>query len=264
MKKRFAGLAMALCLTLSALTTAASASACFPRYTGGSGSIAAALDELGADPSYASRAAIAAANGIDGYRGTAAQNTRMLELLRQGALVRPGGAAPAASSGLAAANLGRVSFLRQGPNTCKATAAAMAVNLILGWDRYATADMIHSGVLCRSLEGELYTGSDGNTYRTSYQTDSYTGSLSGLEAAVAKAVDSGLPIVAAVHSSATRHHWIVIVGRDASGNYLAVDPARSGTGSMASQARTMASLGYSFGLTDYASPHYGCISFQRR
>lgn len=332
MKKRVAALTAALCLTLSTLTASAG-TACFPRYTGGSASIAAALASLGADSSYSNRAKIAAANAISGYRGTAAQNTRMLELLRQGALIDPSApavsrfpaytgsspsiaaalsalgedsafayrariaaangmadytgtaaqnthmlqllkqgalirpdssAAPAPSGGLTAANLGRVSFLRQAVNTCKATSAAMAVNLILGENRYSTADMIDSGVLCRSLEGELYTGSDGNTYRAAYKTDGYTGSLGELEAAVEAALSGGLPIVAAVHSSATRHHWIVIVGRDSGGGYLAVDPGRNGSGTMASQARSMSAMGYSFGLTDYAAPHYGYISFQRR
>ncbi len=338
MMKRLAAWAAALCLTLSALTTAGAA-ACFPRYAGNSGSIAAALDAVGADASYANRAKIAQANGIGGYRGTAAQNTRMLELLKagtlidpaapdspyfpvyggdspsiaaaldtlgvesgfayrariaaangvadysgtaaqntgllallkQGRLVRPeGSAAPAASGGPldskgpAGANLGRVSFLRQDKDTCKATSAAMAVNLLLGWDRYRTRDMIYSGVLCRSLDGELYTGSDGNAYRAAYKTDGYVGSLKELEAAVEAAVSQGLPIVAAVHSAASRHHWIVVVGRDGQGGYLAVDPARSGSGSMAAQARSMASMGYSFGLADYAQPHYGYISFQRR
>lgn len=330
MKKRFAALAIALCLTLSTLTASASAAACFPRYTGSSVSITTALDALGIDPSYSNRAKIAAANGISDYRGTAAQNTQMLGLLKQGALidpsdspffpaytgsspsiaaalsalgvdsafsyraqiaaangiagysgsaaqntsllrllrqgrlVKPGrSAAPAASGGLTAANLDRVSFLRQDPNTCKATSAAMAVNVVVGSDRYSTADMIYSGVLCRSLEGEMYTGSDGNMYRVAYKTDSYAGSLSELEAAVETALSQGLPIAAAVHSASTRHHWIVIVGRDSRGNYLAVDPARNGSGSMAAQAAGMASMGYSFGLTDYSVPHYGYISFQR-
>lgn len=259
MKQRFAAAALALCLTLSALTATAGAASYFPQYTGSSVSIAVALDSLGVDPSYSNRTGIAAANGISGYRGTAAQNTRMLQLLKQGVLIDP-----SAAGGLTAANLGRVSFLRQDKNTCKATAAAMAVNLIVGGNRYSTADMIYSGVLCRSLNGEVYTGSDGNTYRATYKTDSYTGSKSELSAAVDATLADGLPIVAAVHSSSTRHHWIVIVGRDASGNYLAVDPARNGSGSMASQAKTMASMGYSFGLTDYATPHYGYISFQQR
>ena len=306
MKKRFAALALTLCLTLSTLTASAGAASYFPRYTGGSGSIAAALDSLGADSSYSNRVKIAAVNGVSGYRGTAGQNTQLLallkqgtlidpsvsesacfpaytgsspsivaalsalgvdssfsyrtriaaangvssysgsavqntnllQLLRQGKLVRPGSfsaSAPAASGGLTTANLGRVSFLRQDTNTCKATSAAMAVNLLLGRDRYSTADMIYSGVLCRSLDGDVYTGS----------------------------LPAALPIVAPVHSSATRHHWIVLVGRDSQGNYLAVDPARNGSGTMASQAKSMAAMGYSFGLTDYATPHYGYISFQR-
>ena len=258
MTKRFAALAAALCLTLCTLTTAAGAASHFPPYTGASTSIAAALDALGADPSYANRAKIAAANGISNYSGSAAQNTALLELLRQGRLLRPGSSAsPAAPGGLTSANLSRVSFIRQDRNTCKATSAAMAVNLLLGSNRYSTTSMIHSGVLCRSLEGNVYTGSDANAYRTTYKTDSYVGSLRELEAA-------GLPIVTAVHSASSRHHWIVVVGRDSAGNYLAVDPARSGSGSMASQARSMAAMGYSFGLTDYAQPHYGYISFQRR
>lgn len=334
MKKRFAALVMALCLMLPMLTATASAASCFPQYTGGSVSITTALDALGIDPSYSNRSEIAAANGISGYRGTAAQNTQMLELLKQGMLIdpnapaapdspffpvytgsspsivtalgalgvdpsfpyrtqiaaangitdysgsaaqntsllqllkqgkliRPGSSVPTASSGLTSANLDRVSFLRQDKNTCKATAAAMAVNVILGSDRYSTADMIYSGVLCRSLEGDLYTGSDKNTYRTTYKTDSYVGSLSELESAVESALSNGLPIVVTVHSSATRHHWIVIVGRDSHGDLLAVDPAWNGSGSMASQARSMTSMGYSFGLTDYSTPHYGYISFQQ-
>lgn len=335
MKKRFVTLATALCLTLSTLTATAGAAAYFPRYTGGGVSISAALDDLGVDSSYANRTKIAAANEISGYRGTAAQNTRMLQLLKQGALVdpavpaasdtlffpsytggspsivtaldalgvdssfsyraqiaaangivnysgsaaqntsllqllrqgglvRPGSSvASATTGGLVAANLGRVSFLRQNTNTCKATAAAMAVNLIVGGNWYSTADMIYSGVLCRSLDGDQYTGSDGNTYQTTYKTDSYTGSLGELESAVNATLSSGLPVVAAVHSTSTRHHWIVIVGRDGNGSYLAVDPARNGSGSMASQAVSMTAMGYSFGLTDYATPHYGYISFQR-
>ena len=330
MNKRFAALALTLCLTLSTLTTAAGAASYFPKYTGSSVSITTALDSLGADSSYSNRTKIAAANDIAGYRGTAAQNTRMLELLKlgalidpaaespyfpaytgtspsivtalgalgvdssfsyrtqiavangvaaysgsaaqntsllqllkQGRLIRPGSSAVStAAGGLTAVNLSQVSFLRQATNTCKATAAAMAVNVIVGSNRYSTADMLYSGVLCRSLDGDLYTGSDRNTYRATYKTDSYVGSLSELQAAVDAALANGLPIVAAVHSAATRHHWIVVVGRDSSGNYLVVDPARNGSGTMASQTVSMASLGYSFGLTDYAAPHYGYISFQ--
>ena len=33
---------------------------------------------------------------------------------------------------------------------------------------------------------------------------------------------------------------------------------------MADQVRSMTSAGYAFGLADYAQPHYGYISFQRR
>lgn len=62
----------------------------FTRYTGTSGSIVTALNAIGANSSYAYRAKIAAANGITGYSGTAAQNTKMLTLLKAGRLVKPG------------------------------------------------------------------------------------------------------------------------------------------------------------------------------
>lgn len=61
----------------------------YPRYTGSSGSIAAALDSIGVDSSFAFRSRIAAANGITGYQGTAEQNIRMLNSLKSGTLLRP-------------------------------------------------------------------------------------------------------------------------------------------------------------------------------
>lgn len=56
-------------------------------YTGAS--ISAALKGIGADGSYAYRKEIAAANEIDGYAGTAAQNSQMLQLLKVGKLIKP-------------------------------------------------------------------------------------------------------------------------------------------------------------------------------
>ena len=58
--------------------------ACAARYT----TIAAALASIGVNSTYAFRKRIAAANGIIGYVGTAAQNTRMLNLLKAGILKR--------------------------------------------------------------------------------------------------------------------------------------------------------------------------------
>lgn len=49
-------------------------------------SIARALESIGEDGAYQHRVQIAAANGITGYTGTAAQNTHMLNLLRTGQL----------------------------------------------------------------------------------------------------------------------------------------------------------------------------------
>lgn len=56
-------------------------------YSGNTTSIVSALGSVGEkDTSYAHRAKIAAANGIVGYKGTASQNTSMLNLLKQGRL----------------------------------------------------------------------------------------------------------------------------------------------------------------------------------
>lgn len=58
----------------------------YPKYTGTSTSIVAALQSLKIDSSYSSRIKIAKANNIKGYSGTVEQNTAMLNLLKQGKL----------------------------------------------------------------------------------------------------------------------------------------------------------------------------------
>ncbi len=60
----------------------------YPAYTGRKTTLAAALASLGIDSSYAFRKKIAAANGIKLYAGTAAQNTRMYNLLVAGVLIK--------------------------------------------------------------------------------------------------------------------------------------------------------------------------------
>lgn len=61
----------------------------YASYAGSTTSIVAALTAVGEkDTSYKRRAKIAAANNIPGYKGTAAQNTTMLNLLKQGKLKR--------------------------------------------------------------------------------------------------------------------------------------------------------------------------------
>ena len=58
----------------------------YPAYTGNKTTLAAALTSLGISSSYSFRVKIAKANGITGYLGTAAQNTRMYNLLVAGLL----------------------------------------------------------------------------------------------------------------------------------------------------------------------------------
>lgn len=61
----------------------------YPKYTGITNSIVAALQTVKIDSNFNYRKKIAGANGINNYTGTAAQNTKMLNLLKQGKLVKP-------------------------------------------------------------------------------------------------------------------------------------------------------------------------------
>lgn len=65
-----------------------STTAYYPRYTGTSGSIVAALNAVGVNSSFANRKAIAKENGITGYIGSEKQNIQMLALLKSGKLKR--------------------------------------------------------------------------------------------------------------------------------------------------------------------------------
>ena len=256
--KRMLGAAaclVCLMLLLPMAAWAAESGPCFPACAWNEPSLVDGLRSVGAAYSFDDRAEIARANGYREYQGTAAQNTALLYRLRCGALRRP----PAAPC-LLTANAGRVGFLTQESKTCKATAAAMALNLLTGSDAYSTADL--GGSCCRGLDGETYTGSDGHTYRAVYKTDGYEGSLRELTKAIDGALDAGLPIVAAVHSAkgGTQHHWVLVLGRSG-GDYLIADPAWAGSGSMEENAVTLSSRGYAWGLEDYETPHYGYIAF---
>ena len=61
----------------------------FKKYTGDTTSIVVALNSIGATSDYAYRSKVAKANGITDYSGTATQNTKLLNLLKQGKLVKP-------------------------------------------------------------------------------------------------------------------------------------------------------------------------------
>ena len=67
---------------------------CFPACDASCTTLAAALESVGADASYAYRKQIAAANGIENYSGTVDQNNAMLALLKAGALKKPAESTP--------------------------------------------------------------------------------------------------------------------------------------------------------------------------
>lgn len=60
----------------------------YPKYTGKTISIVIALNSLGYNSTFAYRKKIANANGIKVYLGTASQNTKLLNLLKQGKLIK--------------------------------------------------------------------------------------------------------------------------------------------------------------------------------
>ncbi len=60
----------------------------YPKCDSGYDSIVDALDSIGVNSSYDNRKKIAKNNGIDNYRGTAAQNIKMLKLLKNGKLIK--------------------------------------------------------------------------------------------------------------------------------------------------------------------------------
>jgi cell wall-associated NlpC family hydrolase len=61
----------------------------YPKYTGASSSIVDALKAVGeTDTTKAHRTKIATANGVTGYTGAAAQNAKLLKLLKAGELVK--------------------------------------------------------------------------------------------------------------------------------------------------------------------------------
>ena len=67
----------------------ASNASLYPIYKGSTTSIVKALQEVGEkDTSFAHREKIAVVNSIFDYKGTAAQNTKMLNLLKQGRLIK--------------------------------------------------------------------------------------------------------------------------------------------------------------------------------
>ncbi len=60
----------------------------YPKYTGTSNSLVDALKSLKIDSSFNHRKEIAKANGINTYSGTASQNTNLLNLLKDGKLIK--------------------------------------------------------------------------------------------------------------------------------------------------------------------------------
>lgn len=155
-------------------------------------------------------------------------------------------------------NLSKVRLIKQGSKTCKATAVAQSVNIIMGKNTYSTSSFGNAN--CKNINGNTYVGSDGNRYKATYKTDSYRGSASEQMSKINNALSNGLPIIVSVHkvNSGTKHHWVTIIGK--TGNtYEIIDPA-TGT------KRTMSNAGYDFGLTNSGKSglFYGYVYFSKQ
>ena len=73
---------------VKASSSAAVAQSYYKKYTGKSTSLVDALASIGVDYYFTNRKKIAKANGITNYSGTAQQNTKLLELLKSGKLIK--------------------------------------------------------------------------------------------------------------------------------------------------------------------------------
>lgn len=60
----------------------------YPKYKGKSNSIVDILEEMRIVSSYANRTKIALKNGMENYKGTAAQNTKLVALIKAGKLIK--------------------------------------------------------------------------------------------------------------------------------------------------------------------------------
>ena len=85
-------ISVATCLALSATmfvsSTVFAATTYYAKCASSHTSIVTALNSIGVDSSKANRTKIATLNGISNYTGTAAQNTKMLSLLKSGKLIK--------------------------------------------------------------------------------------------------------------------------------------------------------------------------------
>jgi len=69
-------------------SSSAAAQSYYKKYTGKSTSLVDALGSIGVNASFTNRKKIAKANGITNYSGTAPQNTKLLDLLKSGKLIK--------------------------------------------------------------------------------------------------------------------------------------------------------------------------------
>lgn len=159
-------------------------------------------------------------------------------------------------------NIGKVKKLEQDKNAgnCKSTAVAQSVSIIMAKNRTASEFEVNPPTdhSCRDISKETYTGSDGKTYKPTYNSDSSAVTAEQQKTAIDSAITNGLPIVVAVHDvrggKHTKHHWVTIINK-CSDSYSIIDPWEGRTGSLKD-------LNYDFGLSDYSPYHYGFVSFK--
>ena len=159
-------------------------------------------------------------------------------------------------------NLGSVRYIHQGYRTCKASSAAMAVNLLRGTDESSTWSMGWDE--CINFSWMTFTGSDGVTYKGVYMFDEYPIKASEYYRVIDDCLERGIPVVGSVHSTKpgySQHHWVVIVGKSG-GEYWIVCPARQQTGeTIAENVVPLSRMHYAMALNDYPTKHYVYMTF---
>lgn len=189
---RILTLLLALVLTLALFPTAARAdyqdTVYFPPSYASNCSIVDSLQRLGYSCTYADLKKIAAANDVQGYRGTAEQNLFMLSLLRDGRLVRPQDfPAPivtAASQAAPSTDLRTVSGWYQVQNMCTSSATTALLRRAQAADgrnvTFTFSDIRHTLGSWQYSDGtwssvdfgfeQTWTSANGDRYQTRYST----------------------------------------------------------------------------------------------
>lgn len=136
----------------------------FPKCSKSATSIVDALKAAGYDSSYSYREKIAKANGINDYKGSASQNTDLLNRMKRGELKKPGSGSESGSS----------STVAKSKNLSEALYGTSKAYISCGFDGYKNTSGRHEGIDFRyKFDAPIYALADGEVLRVA---NGHTGS----------------------------------------------------------------------------------------